>query len=162
MARRRRNRDERPGPAGFLVVDKPAGWTSHDVVDAARRWLGTRRIGHLGTLDPQATGVLPLGRDTVEIAVVDYRLCAFHLLVGDDGYRLRCLGNVALSLLNGFDGFCQISTPVGDHDVKKGVNDVVSGFGLHHVKFNRRSDGFVPEWVGKILGCFGVCIRVNR
>ncbi len=45
---------------GFLVVDKPPGQTSHDVVDAARKWLGTRRIGHLGTLDPQATGVLPL------------------------------------------------------------------------------------------------------
>jgi tRNA pseudouridine55 synthase len=45
---------------GFLVVDKPVGWTSHDVVDAARRWLGTRRVGHLGTLDPLATGVLPL------------------------------------------------------------------------------------------------------
>lgn len=50
----------RGGPSGFLVVDKPAGWTSHDVVDAARRWLGTRRVGHLGTLDPLATGVLPL------------------------------------------------------------------------------------------------------
>ena len=49
---------ERPGPPGFLVVDKPAGMTSHDVVDRARRWLGTRRVGHLGTLDPQATGVL--------------------------------------------------------------------------------------------------------
>jgi tRNA pseudouridine55 synthase len=61
MTRRRsRRRDERPGPAGFLVVDKPRGWTSHDVVDAARRWLGTRRVGHLGTLDPLATGVLPL------------------------------------------------------------------------------------------------------
>jgi tRNA pseudouridine55 synthase len=45
---------------GFLVVDKPVGWTSHDVVDAARRWLGVRRVGHLGTLDPLATGVLPL------------------------------------------------------------------------------------------------------
>jgi tRNA pseudouridine55 synthase len=45
---------------GFLVVDKPVGWTSHDVVDAARRWLETRRVGHLGTLDPLATGVLPL------------------------------------------------------------------------------------------------------
>ncbi len=56
----RRKRHERPGPAGFLVVDKPRGWTSHDVVDAARRWLGTRRVGHLGTLDPLATGVLPL------------------------------------------------------------------------------------------------------
>jgi len=60
MARRRRRANEKPGPAGFLVVDKPAGWTSHDVVDAARAWLGTRRVGHLGTLDPQATGVLPL------------------------------------------------------------------------------------------------------
>jgi tRNA pseudouridine55 synthase len=59
MARRRRQR-EREGPPGFLVVDKPTGWTSHDVVAAARRWLGTRRVGHLGTLDPLATGVLPL------------------------------------------------------------------------------------------------------
>jgi len=58
MARRKRR--ERPGPAGFLIVDKPVGVTSHDVVDRARRWLGTRRVGHLGTLDPQATGVLPL------------------------------------------------------------------------------------------------------
>lgn len=62
MARRnqRRRKPEAPGPSGFLVVDKPSGQTSHDVVDAARRWLGTRRVGHLGTLDPQATGVLPL------------------------------------------------------------------------------------------------------
>ena len=57
---RSRDKFDRPGPAGFLVVDKPSGWTSHDVVDAARRWFGTRRVGHLGTLDPQATGVLPL------------------------------------------------------------------------------------------------------
>jgi tRNA pseudouridine55 synthase len=42
------------------VVDKPSGRTSHDVVDEARRWFGTRRVGHLGTLDPLATGVLPL------------------------------------------------------------------------------------------------------
>ena len=59
MSRRRRVL-EKPGPAGFLLVDKPAGWTSHDVVDAARGWLGTQRVGHLGTLDPLATGVLPL------------------------------------------------------------------------------------------------------
>lgn len=53
-------RAETPGPSGFLVVDKPVGWTSHDVVAAARGWLKTRRVGHLGTLDPLATGVLPL------------------------------------------------------------------------------------------------------
>src|SRR3954468_14870055 len=44
---------------GLLVVDKPAGPTSHDVVARARRALGERRIGHTGTLDPGATGVLP-------------------------------------------------------------------------------------------------------
>jgi len=61
MARRRkRAHRDKPGPMGFLVVDKPAGATSHDVVDAAREWFGIRQIGHLGTLDPQATGVLPL------------------------------------------------------------------------------------------------------
>jgi tRNA pseudouridine55 synthase len=45
---------------GFLVIDKPEGITSHDVVHRLRRLLGFRRIGHLGTLDPLATGVLPL------------------------------------------------------------------------------------------------------
>lgn len=68
MARSRRRKD-RPGPLGFLVVDKPVGWTSHDVVDAARRWFGVRRIGHLGTLDPRATGVLPLAvREATRLA----------------------------------------------------------------------------------------------
>jgi len=45
---------------GFVVVDKPAGITSHDVVSRVRRILGTRRVGHTGTLDPFATGVLPV------------------------------------------------------------------------------------------------------
>ena len=51
---------------GVLVIDKPQGLTSHDVVAVARRALGERRIGHTGTLDPLATGVLPLacGRAT--------------------------------------------------------------------------------------------------
>lgn len=51
---------------GFLLVDKPAGPTSHDVVDVVRRALATRRVGHGGTLDPFATGLLPLlvGRAT--------------------------------------------------------------------------------------------------
>jgi tRNA pseudouridine55 synthase len=55
-----------------MVVDKPAGWTSHDVVARMRRLVGERSIGHLGTLDPMATGVLPLvlGRMT--------RLCQFY------------------------------------------------------------------------------------
>jgi tRNA pseudouridine55 synthase len=45
---------------GFVVIDKPAGITSHDVVSRVRRLLGTRKVGHTGTLDPFATGVLPV------------------------------------------------------------------------------------------------------
>lgn len=45
---------------GIVVVDKPAGWTSHDVVARMRRLLGERHVGHAGTLDPAATGVLPI------------------------------------------------------------------------------------------------------
>ena len=48
-------------PPGVLLVDKPGGMTSHDVVARARRALGTRKIGHAGTLDPMATGLLILG-----------------------------------------------------------------------------------------------------
>ena len=46
---------------GFVVVDKPAGWTSHDVVARGRKVFGQKRVGHAGTLDPDATGVLLLG-----------------------------------------------------------------------------------------------------
>lgn len=51
----------RPAPEGILVVDKPTGWTSHDVVGRTRRLARTRKVGHAGTLDPMATGVLVLG-----------------------------------------------------------------------------------------------------
>ena len=65
---------------GLLIVDKPAGITSHEVVARMRRTLGERRIGHTGTLDPAATGVLPLvlGRAT--------RLARF-LSAGDKAYE---------------------------------------------------------------------------
>ena len=46
--------------SGILIIDKPAGITSHDVVAQVRRIIKTRRVGHFGTLDPFATGVLPL------------------------------------------------------------------------------------------------------
>jgi tRNA pseudouridine55 synthase len=48
-------------PDGFVLVDKPIGWTSHQVVGRLRRLLGTRKIGHAGTLDPMATGLLVCG-----------------------------------------------------------------------------------------------------
>jgi tRNA pseudouridine55 synthase len=56
MARNRRSATHH----GWIVIDKPAGWTSHDVVARVRRDVGERRVGHAGTLDPAATGVLPI------------------------------------------------------------------------------------------------------
>jgi tRNA pseudouridine55 synthase len=50
-----------PAAEGLLLVDKPSGMTSHDAVDVVRRSLGTRKVGHAGTLDPMATGLLVLG-----------------------------------------------------------------------------------------------------
>ena len=49
-----------PEISGVLVIDKPAGLTSHDVVARVRRMLNIRQVGHFGTLDPFATGVLPI------------------------------------------------------------------------------------------------------
>lgn len=69
-----------PGPGGLVVVDKPAGITSHDVVARVRRLAGTRKVGHAGTLDPMATGVLVVG---IERAT---RLLG-HLLLTDKGYQ---------------------------------------------------------------------------
>ena len=67
----RRRRDEGPRIDGILVVSKPAGPTSHDIIDTVRRLTGVRRVGHGGTLDPFAMGVLPvfIGRAT---RMVDY------------------------------------------------------------------------------------------
>lgn len=50
-----------PAGDGLLIIDKPAGWTSHDVVGRLRRLCQTRKVGHAGTLDPMATGVLVVG-----------------------------------------------------------------------------------------------------
>ncbi|MCU1688733.1 MAG: tRNA pseudouridine synthase [Jatrophihabitantaceae bacterium] len=65
--------------SGLVIVDKPGGWTSHDVVGRMRRLARTRRVGHAGTLDPMATGVLVLG---VEKAT---RLLG-HLVLTDKAY----------------------------------------------------------------------------
>ncbi len=65
--------------SGLLVVDKPAGMTSHDVVARVRRLAGTRKVGHAGTLDPMATGVLVLGVNRAT------RLLG-HLLLADKVY----------------------------------------------------------------------------
>ena len=65
--------------SGLVVVDKPAGMTSHDVVARVRRLAGTRKVGHAGTLDPMATGVLVLGVNRAT------RLLG-HLMLTEKGY----------------------------------------------------------------------------
>jgi tRNA pseudouridine55 synthase len=64
---------------GFLLVDKPGGWTSHDVVAKIRNLAGTRKVGHAGTLDPMATGLLVvgLGRATRLLRFVQDRAKAY-------------------------------------------------------------------------------------
>jgi tRNA pseudouridine55 synthase len=67
---------------GVLVIDKPEGMTSHDVVDRVRSWAKQRRVGHLGTLDPLATGVLP-------IALGEATKLSQLLTLGQKGYAGR-------------------------------------------------------------------------
>ena len=63
---------------GVVNVSKPAGWTSHDVVEKLRQSLGVRKVGHGGTLDPMATGVLPVlvGKGT---RLSEYLLSLIHI-----------------------------------------------------------------------------------
>jgi tRNA pseudouridine55 synthase len=80
-----------PTQAGVVVVDKPAGWTSHDVVARMRRLAGTRKVGHAGTLDPMATGVLVVGLQRAT------RLLG-HLSLGDKAYEATIrLGETTLT-----------------------------------------------------------------
>lgn len=84
--------------SGILIVDKPAGWTSHDVVGRVRRLAGTRRVGHAGTLDPMATGVLVVlvGRATraAEYAEAQVKGYSAHIRFGVTTDTLDTEGNV--------------------------------------------------------------------
>src|SRR5580704_4872390 len=68
--------------SGLLIVDKPSGMTSHDVVARMRRLARTRKVGHAGTLDPMATGVLVLG-------VGRATRLLHHLVLTDKAYTAR-------------------------------------------------------------------------
>jgi tRNA pseudouridine55 synthase len=85
--------DGRAGPHGLLVVDKAPGWTSHDVVAKLRGVLGTRKVGHAGTLDPDATGVLLVGAGQVT------RLLRF-LSVAGKAYEAEIVLGVETSTLD--------------------------------------------------------------
>ncbi len=94
-------------PDGLLIVDKPAGWTSHDVVARGRRLASTRKVGHAGTLDPMATGVLVLGL----------------------GRATRLLGHLALST-KGYDATIRLGQTTVTDDAD---GDVVDARDASHV-----------------------------
>lgn len=83
---------------GFLVVDKPAGITSHDVVARVRRLIGNRQVGHTGTLDPFATGVLVVacGAATKAIPYLHEEFKSYHalLILGESTDTQDCTGTV--------------------------------------------------------------------
>ncbi|MBG0815867.1 tRNA pseudouridine(55) synthase TruB [Planomonospora sp. ID82291] len=105
-----------PPPSGLIIVDKPADWTSHDVVGKLRGIAGTRRVGHAGTLDPMATGVLVVG---VEKAT---RLLG-HLALTEKGYD----GTIRLGRSTNTDDAegeviaTASAAGVAEEDVRKGI-----------------------------------------
>ncbi|MDD2732729.1 MAG: tRNA pseudouridine(55) synthase TruB [Desulfuromonadaceae bacterium] len=89
---------------GFVVIDKPAGITSHDVISRVRRILGTKKVGHTGTLDPFATGVLP-------IAVNDGTKCIPFLDEGSKTYEALLRLGVTTDTLDMTGAVLSESTP---------------------------------------------------
>jgi tRNA pseudouridine55 synthase len=107
-----------PGLDGILVVDKPIGPTSHDIVGLVRRLAATKRVGHGGTLDPFASGVLPifLGRAT--------RVVEFHLS-DDKAYRATvCFG--ATSTTDDLEG--ELTPAVGPAPTRAQVEESLGAF----------------------------------
>ncbi|GAA4581872.1 tRNA pseudouridine(55) synthase TruB [Planotetraspora phitsanulokensis] len=110
-------RPRRPAPpSGLIIVDKPADWTSHDVVGKMRGIAGTRKVGHAGTLDPMATGVLVVG---VEKAT---RLLG-HLALTEKVYEATMRLGVTTNT-DDAEGEVTATTPAGhvaEEDVRKGI-----------------------------------------
>ncbi|GAA4237032.1 tRNA pseudouridine55 synthase [Streptosporangium album] len=96
-----------PPPSGLIIVDKPADWTSHDVVGKLRGIAGTRKVGHAGTLDPMATGVLVVG---VEKAT-------------------RLLGHLALTQ-KGYDGTIRLGQSTNTDDAEGEIIATASAAGV--------------------------------
>jgi tRNA pseudouridine55 synthase len=110
---------QRPAPiSGLIIVDKPADWTSHDVVARMRRIAGTRKVGHAGTLDPMATGVLVVG---VEKAT-------------------RLLGHLALTR-KGYDGTIRLGQSTNTDDAEGEITATAS---VAHVTDEAIHKGIAP------------------
>jgi tRNA pseudouridine55 synthase len=104
---------------GLVVVDKPAGWTSHDVVGKLRRVYGQRRVGHAGTLDPDATGVLLVGLGRVT-------RCLRFLQEAGKAYRAVIGFGVATDTLDAAGAVLEQSPmPVAREDVERAMRQFV-------------------------------------
>ncbi len=113
-------REVRTPPApGLVVVDKPAGLTSHDVVARVRRMAGTRKVGHAGTLDPMATGVLLIGVERAtkllgHLALTD-KAYAGTIRLGESTVTDDAEGEVVTSAPS------EVLAAVGDAEIEAGV-----------------------------------------
>ena len=111
--------------AGLLFVDKPEGLTSHDVVARGRRWAGTRKVGHAGTLDPMATGLLILGIESAtklltflvgadKTYITTIRLGASTITDDREGDYLEFAPNEAIAaLINDDELYTRIDASIG-------------------------------------------------
>ena len=121
---------------GLVVVDKSPGMTSHDVVARVRRLAGTRKVGHAGTLDPMATGVLVLGVDR-----------ATRLLGHLTALRRTAVGSFDLSVARTLDelaGGVEV-LPIADAARRTFPVLELTGEQAAHVRFGRALDLEVPD-----------------
>ena len=108
--------------SGLLLIDKPSGWTSHDVVAKLRGALGTRRVGHAGTLDPMATGLLLIGVNSAT------KLLTF--LVGEDKTYLATIRLGASTITDDKESeYLSVSDPVKiaaltDAEIEKAIDSL--------------------------------------
>jgi tRNA pseudouridine55 synthase len=108
-----------PVTPGLVIVDKPGGITSHGVVSRVRRLAGTRKVGHAGTLDPMATGVLVLGVDRAT------RLLG-HLMLTEKGYDATIRLGVSTST-DDAEGEVTATVSAG-HLTEKAIREALAGF----------------------------------
>jgi tRNA pseudouridine55 synthase len=108
--------------SGLLLIDKPSGWTSHDVVAKLRGALGTRRVGHAGTLDPMATGLLLIGVNSAT------KLLTF--LVGEDKTYLATIRLGASTITDDKESeYLSVSEPekisaLNDAEIEKAIDSL--------------------------------------
>jgi tRNA pseudouridine55 synthase len=121
-ARTRRTKRIQPVNEGLVVVDKPGGLTSHDVVARVRRLAGTRKVGHAGTLDPMATGVLVLGV----------------------GRATRLLGHLMLTE-KAYDATIRLGVSTGSDDAEGDVLATASAEGISAEQIDRELAAFVGD-----------------